>query len=134
MTALPYELSFITRGEENCVYSLSRNLLTDPLPSNGHIHHNIFWRICPKQELLNHRNAHNNRITGVYSSLLGNGQRANEITQWEPREMFSVRSAWSLYNATLVVFEVSIQLMKIPDETAQFPAEKSEVRSVINVV
>jgi hypothetical protein len=42
----------------------------------------ILWRICPMQELLSRkpRNARNNRITSVYSSLLGDGQRANEIT------------------------------------------------------
>jgi hypothetical protein len=32
-----------------------------------------------------------NRITSVYSSLLGDGQRANELTQWESRDL---SSAW----------------------------------------
>jgi hypothetical protein len=37
------------------------------------------------------KHARNNRIASVYSSLLGDGQRANELTQCEPREVFSVR-------------------------------------------
>jgi hypothetical protein len=40
----------------------------------------------------------------VFSSLLGDGQRANELTYWEPRKMFSVRSARRLYDTTLVIF------------------------------
>jgi hypothetical protein len=41
------------------------------------------------QELLGHGNLEtqrNNKITSVYSSLLGDGQRANELTQWESRD------------------------------------------------
>jgi hypothetical protein len=50
------------------------------------------WKNCWDTETSKH--ALNNRITSVYSSLLGDGQRAKKKnTQWEPREMCSVRSA-----------------------------------------
>jgi hypothetical protein len=80
------------------------------------------------------KHASSNRITSVYTSLLGDGQNANELTQvgvtWlflsvifltqqqEPPETFCLRlvltisgigfsvvSAWRLYNATLVLFQ-----------------------------
>jgi hypothetical protein len=31
----------------------------------------------------------------VYSSLLGDGQRASKITQWESRDMSSAWSPWT---------------------------------------
>jgi hypothetical protein len=46
----------------------------------------------------------------VYSSLLGDGQCANELDQWEPHEMFSVQPVRRLYNATLVVFGNQFQM------------------------
>jgi hypothetical protein len=48
------------------------------------------------------RNTH-----ATIESLLGDGQRANELTQWEPRKVFSVQSAQRLYNTILVILGVS---------------------------
>jgi hypothetical protein len=65
----------------------------------------------------------------VYSSLIGDSQQANELTQWKPREVFAVWSVltnsitgfsvWSvqrLYNATLVIFSSQYQMRRVPDE------------------
>jgi hypothetical protein len=86
---------------------------------------NILWRICPKQELLSHRNLERHatiesclRRTSVYCSLLDNAcnnefavvSAATVAMQWLGKHVstieakFSVRSMRRLYNATLLIF------------------------------
>jgi hypothetical protein len=81
-------------------------------------------------ELRKPRNALNNRITSVYSSLLGDGQcqwnhtigamwdvfcavGTNQQYNW----VFCASSVWRLYNATLIISS-SVQFLtrKVPDE------------------
>jgi hypothetical protein len=50
------------------------------------------------------KHASNNRITSVYSSLLGNGQRAIEIAQWESRDLSSAWYSWRNNRTTRDVF------------------------------
>jgi hypothetical protein len=97
---------------------------------------------CWTTETLKH--APSNRITSFHSSLPGNSQRANELTQWEPREMFSVRSvltnsvigfsvrsASRLCNPTLVIFGVNSKLRGVPDEAVSSRWEVNAVTVLI---
>jgi hypothetical protein len=92
----------------------------------------ILWHTCPKQELLNHRNLERHttvelclRSMSVYCLLLGNACNSefaavSAVTvamQWFGKYVstietkFSVRSAWRLYNAPLVIFSSQFEVV-----------------------
>jgi hypothetical protein len=85
------------------------------------------------------RNTHATVELKCYSLLLGDGQRANELTQWKRREMFSVqsvltksgtrfsvRSARRLCNATLVIFGNQFQMRQFSSKGGEFQMRRSE--------